>query len=115
MTNVVTKGKCVTWRCGLVVALGDAADNGGEGLTGNCSQAQEWLNRYPQLVGVSVNRNSERTNAIFGRETRCIAGRAYLLEQFAGLEFQCDLIRFSKSIQNQLRLAGDYAAVEPAR
>lgn len=57
-------------------------------LPGIEAQAQEWLNRYPQLVGVSVNRNSERTNAIFGRETRCIAGRAYLLEQFAGLEFQ---------------------------
>lgn len=57
-------------------------------LPGIEAQAQEWLNRYPQLVGVSVNRNSERTNAIFGRKTRCIAGRAYLLEQFAGLEFQ---------------------------
>jgi len=58
------------------------------GFTGIAVQAQEWLNRYPQLVGISVNRNSERTNAIFGCETRCIAGRAYLLEQFAGLEFQ---------------------------
>lgn len=51
-------------------------------------QASEWLNRYPQLVGVSLNRNPERTNAIFGSETRCIAGQAYLIEQFAGLEFQ---------------------------
>lgn len=52
------------------------------------AQAQEWLNHYPQLVGVSLNRNPERTNAIFGSETRCVAGKAYLLEQFAGLEFQ---------------------------
>jgi len=52
------------------------------------AQAQEWLNRYPHLVGVSLNRNPERTNAIFGSETRCVAGKAYLLEQFAGLEFQ---------------------------
>lgn len=57
-------------------------------LPGIEAQAQEWLNRYPQLVGVSLNRNRERTNAIFGCETRCIAGRAYLREQFAGLEFQ---------------------------
>lgn len=57
-------------------------------LPGIEAQAQEWLNRYPQLVGVSLNRNPERTNAIFGEETRCIAGHAYLLEQFAGLEFQ---------------------------
>lgn len=57
-------------------------------LPGIAAQAQEWLNRYPHLVGVSLNRNSERTNAIFGPETRCIAGQAYLLEQFAGLQFQ---------------------------
>jgi len=51
-------------------------------------QAQEWLNRYPGLVGVLVNLNPDRTNAIFGRETRCIAGRAYLHELCAGLTFQ---------------------------
>lgn len=51
-------------------------------------QAHIWLQRYPQLVGVSLNRNPNRTNTIFGNETRCIAGRSYLTEQFAGLEFQ---------------------------
>lgn len=57
-------------------------------LPGIAAQAQEWLNHYPHLVGVSLNRNSERTNAIFGSKTRCIAGVPYLLEKFAGLEFQ---------------------------
>ncbi|MFM6139459.1 MAG: methyltransferase domain-containing protein, partial [Sphaerospermopsis kisseleviana] len=52
------------------------------------TQAQEWLQRYPQLVGVCLNRNSDRTNAIFGRDTTCIAGTPYLREKFAGLEFQ---------------------------
>lgn len=52
------------------------------------SQAEEWLQRYPQLVGVSLNRNSDRTNAIFGNETRCIAGVPAMREIFAGLEFQ---------------------------
>ncbi|GAB1540899.1 23S rRNA (uracil(1939)-C(5))-methyltransferase RlmD [Scytonema sp. NUACC21] len=56
-------------------------------IPGMTEQAQEWLERYPHLVGVSVNRNPERTNAIFGAETRCIAGVSYLREQFAGLEF----------------------------
>jgi 23S rRNA (uracil1939-C5)-methyltransferase len=51
-------------------------------------QAEEWLNRYPALVGVCVNRNPNRTNVIFGSETRCIAGQPYLREEFAGLEFQ---------------------------
>ncbi len=57
-------------------------------LPGIETQAQEWLQRYPQLVGVSLNRNIDRTNAIFGSETRCIAGMPYLREKFAELEFQ---------------------------
>ncbi|PSB03339.1 23S rRNA (uracil(1939)-C(5))-methyltransferase RlmD [Merismopedia glauca] len=51
-------------------------------------QAQEWLERYPQLVGVCLNCNSEKTNAIFGKETRCVLGKAYLEEEFANLRFQ---------------------------
>jgi 23S rRNA (uracil1939-C5)-methyltransferase len=52
------------------------------------AQAQKWLTRYPTLVGVCVNRNPDRTNVIFGDETRCVAGQPYLREEFAGLEFQ---------------------------
>lgn len=92
-------------------------------LPGIEAQAQDWLNRYPQLVGVSVNRNSERTNAIFGRETRCIAGRAYLLEQFAGVEFQVRPDTFFQVytesaeallqvIMQQLNLQGDEVLVD---
>lgn len=57
-------------------------------LPGIADQAQEWLKRYPQLVGVCLNRNGDRTNAIFGNETRCIAGLPYLREKFASWEFQ---------------------------
>ncbi len=57
-------------------------------LPGIEAQAQEWLNRYPQLVGVCLNRNPDRTNTILGSQTRFIAGRAYLLEEFADLQFQ---------------------------
>jgi 23S rRNA (uracil1939-C5)-methyltransferase len=32
--------------------------------------------------------NPDKTNAIFGRDSRCIAGRDYLLEKFAGLTFR---------------------------
>jgi 23S rRNA (uracil1939-C5)-methyltransferase len=49
--------------------------------------AQTWLERYDKVVGVILNCNPDRTNAIFGRESRCIAGRDYLLEKFAGLTF----------------------------
>ncbi len=51
-------------------------------------QARLWLEQYPNLVGVLLNRNPERTNAIFGNETHCIAGRDYLEEEFAGLRFR---------------------------
>jgi 23S rRNA (uracil1939-C5)-methyltransferase len=50
-------------------------------------QADLWLERYPQLVGVALNYNPERTNVIFGGETRTIAGQSYVREIFAGLEF----------------------------
>ena len=56
-------------------------------LPGIEAQAQEWLQRYPNLVGVLLNRNSQRTNAIFGNQTRCIAGKHYLVEEFANLKF----------------------------
>ncbi len=57
-------------------------------LAGLEEQAEAWLSRYPNLVGVALNINPDRTNAIFGRETVCIAGQPYLQEHFAGLTFQ---------------------------
>jgi 23S rRNA (uracil1939-C5)-methyltransferase len=57
-------------------------------LAGLEEQAQAWLQRYPDLVGVCLNRNPDRTNTILGTETRCIAGQPDLREEFAGLQFQ---------------------------
>ncbi len=57
-------------------------------LPGLETQASDWLKSYPKLAGVCLNINSAKTNVIFGSETRCIAGRSYLREEFAGLEFQ---------------------------
>lgn len=51
-------------------------------------QAAQWLERYSSLVGVCLNVNPDRTNAIFGQETDCIAGKPSLQEEFAGLKFQ---------------------------
>ncbi|MGL5080577.1 MAG: 23S rRNA (uracil(1939)-C(5))-methyltransferase RlmD [Microcoleaceae cyanobacterium] len=52
------------------------------------TQAQRWLEQYPQLVGVCLNFNSHKSNIIFGEETFCVAGRGYLQEEFAGLIFR---------------------------
>ncbi len=52
------------------------------------SQGQEWLERYPSLVGVCLNLNPNSTNVIFGSQTLSIVGQPYLTEEFAGLKFQ---------------------------
>jgi 23S rRNA (uracil1939-C5)-methyltransferase len=59
-----------------------------EGLVDLAVQAEAWLERYPALVGVALNLNPAKTNAIWGRETQLVAGRAHLDETFAGLTFQ---------------------------
>ena len=85
--------------------------------------AQKWLERYPDLVGVCLNINPERTNAIFGPETRTIAGRNSLTERFAGLEFQIQPTTFFQVnteqaealveiIGTQLNLQGDEVLVD---
>lgn len=51
------------------------------------TQAQKWLQRYPNLVGVCLNHNPKSTNVIFGKDTDLLAGRLYLNEIFAGLTF----------------------------
>ncbi|MGF1478816.1 MAG: 23S rRNA (uracil(1939)-C(5))-methyltransferase RlmD [Cyanophyceae cyanobacterium] len=51
-------------------------------------QAQQWMQRYPQLVGVALNYNPQRTNVIVGKQTRAIAGQLELREIFADLEFR---------------------------
>ncbi|MBE9207803.1 23S rRNA (uracil(1939)-C(5))-methyltransferase RlmD [Nostoc sp. LEGE 06077] len=92
-------------------------------LAGITEQAQEWLQRYPQLVGIALNRNPERTNAIFGAETRTIAGVPYLKEKFADLEFQVRPDTFFQVstetaeallevIQSELNLQGDEVLVD---
>lgn len=52
------------------------------------AQAEAWMTKFPSLVGVFVNVNPNRTNAIFGATTTCVLGRTYLEEKFAGLTFQ---------------------------
>lgn len=63
-------------------------------LNGLEEQAQTWMERYPDLVGVCLNVNPERGNAIFGPVTDCVGGRPYLREIFAGLEFHVQSTTF---------------------
>ena len=56
-------------------------------LEGVETQAKTWLEQFPDLVGVCLNKNPQRNNIIFGKETYCIAGKGELEEEFAGLSF----------------------------
>ncbi|WP_448561815.1 23S rRNA (uracil(1939)-C(5))-methyltransferase RlmD [Trichothermofontia sp.] len=64
------------------------------GLPNLEAQVQSWLGRYPDLVGVCLNHNPDRTNVIFGEDTACVAGRSYLYEEFAGLRFRVEPTTF---------------------
>jgi 23S rRNA (uracil1939-C5)-methyltransferase len=86
-------------------------------------KAQEWLDHYPPLVGVMLNRNGSRTNAIFGSETRLVAGSPYLEEIFASLKFQIKAETFFQvntetaeallyEIQSELNLQGNEILVD---
>lgn len=52
------------------------------------TQAQAWLEQFPGLVGVALNYQPDRGNAIFGPDTQVVAGQPYLREELAGLTFQ---------------------------
>ncbi|GFE71231.1 23S rRNA (uracil(1939)-C(5))-methyltransferase RlmD [Chroococcus sp. FPU101] len=56
-------------------------------LSGIEEQADIWLQRYSNLVGVTLNYNPKKTNVIFGDKTHTIAGLPYLRENFAGLTY----------------------------
>ena len=50
--------------------------------------AEEWMQRWPAVVGVALNLQSEPGNLLMGPQTRTIAGRGWLLETFAGVELR---------------------------
>jgi 23S rRNA (uracil-5-)-methyltransferase RumA (EC 2.1.1.-) len=56
-------------------------------ISGLYDQAQQWLNAYVNLVGVVLNHQPQKNNVILGTETKCIAGRDYLVEKLLGYTF----------------------------
>jgi 23S rRNA (uracil1939-C5)-methyltransferase len=64
----------------LIAASGD--------LPGLESLAQAWMERWPTVVGVCLNRQPQPSNVLFGAETQVIAGRGWVLEHFADLELR---------------------------
>ncbi|MEM8504489.1 MAG: 23S rRNA (uracil(1939)-C(5))-methyltransferase RlmD [Cyanobacteria bacterium P01_D01_bin.1] len=92
-------------------------------LKGIHEQAQQWMERYPEVVGVLINLNWKKTNAIFGPETFLIAGSPHLEEKFAGLTFHiqpatffqvntAQAERLLEEIQTELALSGNEILVD---
>ncbi|MEO0771130.1 MAG: 23S rRNA (uracil(1939)-C(5))-methyltransferase RlmD, partial [Cyanobacteria bacterium J06649_4] len=92
-------------------------------LKGIHEQAEQWMARYPNVVGVLINLNWKKTNTIFGPETFSIAGASHLEETFAGLTFQIQPATFFQvntaqaekllsEIQSELALTGEEVLVD---
>ncbi|MEB3303683.1 MAG: 23S rRNA (uracil(1939)-C(5))-methyltransferase RlmD [Cyanobacteriota bacterium] len=57
-------------------------------LDGLAQAAHLWMERWPELVGVTLNIQPEPGNRLFGQETITIRGRGWILEPFCGVELQ---------------------------
>lgn len=93
------------------------------GLPNLTEQAEAWMQRYPNLVGVLLNYNRDRTNTIFGPDSDVVAGRWYLREIFADLEFQIQPTTFFQvnteqaealmyAVLEELQLTGNEVVVD---
>lgn len=92
-------------------------------LKGIHEQAEQWMTRYPNVVGVLVNLNWKKTNSIFGPDTYCIKGEDHLEEEFAGLTYHIQPTTFFQvntdqaerlleEIQTELALTGEETLVD---
>ena len=57
-------------------------------LPGLEALAHSWMRRWPELVGVGLNLQTEPTNRLLGEHTASVAGRSWLVETFCGLDYR---------------------------
>ena len=50
--------------------------------------ARGWMDRWPAVVGVTLNLQSQASNVLLGPETRTIRGQGWLSDRFAGQTFR---------------------------
>ncbi|MFM7267243.1 MAG: 23S rRNA (uracil(1939)-C(5))-methyltransferase RlmD, partial [Cyanobium sp.] len=65
----------------LITLIGRAMDD----LPGAAELAQGWMDRWPALVGVTLNLQPQPDNRLFGERSHTLCGRPWLQEAFAGL------------------------------
>jgi len=57
-------------------------------LPGLVAASERWMERWPELVGVTLNLQPQGGNRLFGPETTPIVGRDWIEEPFCGVELQ---------------------------
>jgi len=65
-----------------------------ENLSHSQEFANEVMNRYPELVGVCININTNTTNVIYGPKTKVLKGRGYIFEKINDLKFKISATSF---------------------
>ena len=60
----------------------------GRSLPDGDAFAAELMRRYPEIVGVLLNENTERTNVVLGGRYRLLEGKDYLTARLCGLTFR---------------------------
>ena len=60
----------------------------GRSLPDGDAFAAELMRRYPEIVGVLLNENTERTNVVLGGRYRLLEGKDYLTDRLCGLTFR---------------------------
>lgn len=76
-------------------------------LPGLASMADLWMERWPELVGVTLNLQTQGGNRLFGPETRTIVGRNWILEPFYGVELQIGADTFFQVYSEQAERVTD--------
>lgn len=57
-------------------------------LPGLADLAQRWMERWPEVVGVTLNLQPKANNVLLGPETRVIAGQRAIRERFGGHQLE---------------------------
>ena len=74
----------------ILISLVAATDH----LPGLDRLTAEWMQRWPQLKGVTLNVQPKRSNTVIGEQTLCIQGDDVIEENFCGLSLQLGTTTF---------------------
>ena len=74
----------------VLISLVAATDH----LPGLKQLAAQWMQRWPQLRGVTLNVQPKRSNTVLGERTLCIHGDDVIEEQFCGLSLELGTTTF---------------------